>query len=63
MIANDKVILLADAEILKYVLEDGVGGYFANDVGEVVDSFAEILGDEVTREIGGEPVLHAVDGG
>ena len=39
--------LLADAEVLKYVLEDGVGGDFADDVGEVIDGFAEVLGDEV----------------
>ena len=56
-------MLFPDAEILKYVLEDGVGGDFADDVGEVVDSFAEVLGDEVARKICGEAVLHAVDGG
>ena len=40
-------MLFPDAEMFKYVLEDGVGGDFAYDVGEVVDSFAEVLGDEV----------------
>jgi hypothetical protein len=29
--------------MLKYVLEDGVGGDFSYDVGEVVDGFAEVL--------------------
>ena len=33
----------ADAEMLKDILEDGVGGDFAYDVGEVVDGFAEVL--------------------
>ena len=39
--------LFADAEVLEYVLEDGVGGNFADDVREVIDGFAEVLGDEV----------------
>ena len=49
--------------MLEYVLKDGVGGDFAYDVGEVVDGFAEVLGNEVAGEVGGEAVLHAVDGG
>ena len=54
--------LFADAEMLKYVLEDGVCGDFAYDVGEVVDGFAEVLGNEVAGEVGGEAILHAVNG-
>ena len=44
MIINN---LLADAEVLEYVLQDGIGGDFADDIGEVIDGFAEVLGDEV----------------
>ena len=55
--------LFADAEMLEYVLKDGVGGDFAYDVGEVVDGFAEVLRDEVAGELEVEAVLHAVDGG
>ena len=32
--------LFADAEMLEDVLKDGVGGDFADDVGEVVDALA-----------------------
>ena len=49
--------------MLKDILEDGVGGDFAYDVGEVVDGFAEVLRDKVAGEVGGEAILHAVDGG
>lgn len=38
---------LSDAEMFEDVLEDGIGGDFAYDIGEVVDSFAEVLGDEL----------------
>ena len=55
--------LFADAEMLEYVLKDGVGRDFAYDVGEVVDALAEVLGNEVARELEGEAFLHAVDGG
>ena len=55
--------LFPDAEMLEDVLKDGVGGDFADDVGEVVDALAEVLGDEVAGEVGDEAVLHAVDGG
>ena len=54
---------LSDAEVLEDVLEDGVGGDFAYDVGEVVDTFAEVLGDEVSGELEGETFFYAVDGG
>ena len=56
------VTSLSDAEMLEYVLKDGVGGDFADDVGEVVDALAEVLGDEVARELEGEAFLYAVDG-
>ena len=49
--------------MLEDVLKDGVGGDFAYDVGEVVDGFAEVLRDEVAGEVGGEAILHSVDGG
>jgi hypothetical protein len=49
--------------MLEYVLKDGVGGDFADDVGEVVDALAEVLGDEVAGELEVEAFLYAVDGG
>jgi hypothetical protein len=49
--------------MLEYVLEDGVGGDFADDVGEVVDALAEVLGDEVAGELECETFLYTVDGG
>ena len=55
--------LFADAEMLEDVLKDGVGGDFAYDVGEVVDAFAEVLGDEVAGELEIEPFFYSVDGG
>ena len=49
--------------MLEDVLKDGVGGDFADDVGEVVDALAEVLGDEVTGELEVEAFLYAVDSG
>jgi hypothetical protein len=49
--------------MLEYVLKDGVGGDFADDVGEVVDALAEVLGDEVAGELEVEAFLYAVDSG
>ena len=49
--------------MLEDVLKDGVGRDFADDVGEVVDALAEVLGDEVTGELEVEAFLYAVDGG
>ena len=54
--------LLADAKVLEDVLKHGVGGYLAYDVGEVVDAFAEVLGDEVAGEARLEAILYTVDG-
>ena len=39
--------LFSDAEILEDVAEDFVGGDFTEDGAEVVEGFAEVLGDEV----------------
>ena len=49
--------------MLEDVLKDGVGGDFADDVGEVVDALAEVLGDEVAGELEVETFLYAVDSG
>ena len=43
MIANDKVILLADAELREDRVEDVVGGDLAGDLAKVVDGAAYIL--------------------
>ena len=39
--------LLADAEILKYVLEELRSGDFAGDGSEMADCFAQVLGNKV----------------
>ena len=49
--------------MLEYVLKDGVGRDFAYNVGEVVDALAEVLGDEVARELEVEAFLYAMDSG
>ena len=49
--------------MLEYVLKDGVGRDFADNVGEVVDALAEVLGDEVAGELEVEAFLYAVDSG
>lgn len=36
----------ADAEMFKDITEDFVGGDFAGDFAEVVEAFADVLGDE-----------------
>ena len=43
MIANDKVILLADAEFGEDGVEDVVGGDVAGDFSEVVEGLANVL--------------------
>ena len=43
MIANDKVFLLADAEVCEDIFEDVVGGYAAGDFGKGGDCSADIL--------------------
>lgn len=47
-------VLLADAEPLKDIPEDLVGGHFAEDGGEVVEGLAEVFGEEVGGLGGGE---------
>ena len=49
--------LLADAEFGEDGLEDVVGGDVAGDLAEVVDYAADVLGDEVAREVLVEGVL------
>ena len=48
--------------MLEDVFKHGVGGHLTYDIGEVVDAFSEILGDEVAGELHLQAVLHAVDG-
>ena len=47
MIANDKVFLLADAEVGEDVVEDVVGGDFAGDFAEVVKDAADVRTDKI----------------
>ena len=49
---SDAERLFSHAEIFKYVFKYLVCGYFADDVVEVEDAFAEVLADEVAWEIG-----------
>ena len=53
--------LLSHAEIFKYVAKHLVGGYFANNVAEVVDAFAEVLTDKVAREVLVEAIDYLLD--
>ena len=62
MIANDKVILLADAEIPENISQDFICGDFSDDGADVVDCFADVLGGEVCREGGGEAFADAEEG-
>ena len=54
--------LFADAEAREYGAEDFVGGDFADDFGEVVETEAEVFADEVAGEAGCEGGLDAADG-
>ena len=47
MIANDKVFLLADAEVGKDGVEDVVGGDLASDLAKVVDNTADVLAQQI----------------
>ena len=49
MIANDKVILLADAESGEDIVEDLLGGDFAGDFADVAENFVELLAQQVAR--------------
>ena len=53
---------LPDAEILKDIPEDFVGGDFADDGTDVVDCFADVLRGEVGRETGGQAFADAKEG-
>ena len=58
MIANDKVILLADAEIGEDIAKHFIISHFADDFGEVVDGGAEVFAHEVAAEAEVEAVLY-----
>ena len=47
MIANDKVILLTDAEVGEDVAEGFVGGDFAGDFAEVEQYFAHVFAKHI----------------
>lgn len=53
--------LLADAEVLKYVLKRLVGGDFAANFGEVGGAGAEVFADEVGAEACGEGLAGAAE--
>ena len=51
MIASDKVILLADAEFGEDAFEDVVGGDVAGDFAEMANDAADVLANQVAREV------------
>lgn len=59
----EKIALLSDAKVPEDILEGVGGGDFAYDVCEVVEAFAEVLGEEVAGETLGEGGLDAEEGG
>ena len=50
MIANDKVLLLADAEFGEDGVEEVGGGDVAGDGADVVHNLADILAQQVSRD-------------
>ena len=50
MIANDKVLLLADAEVGEDGVEDVVGGDLASDLADVVEDAANVLAKKVAAK-------------
>ena len=55
--------LLADAEAREDGVEEGVGGYGAGDRAEMVDGFADILGDEIAGEARVKTLNGTLEGG
>ena len=59
---SDAEKLFPHAEAREYGAEDFVGGDFADDFGEVVETEAEVFADEVAGEAGCEGGMDAADG-
>ena len=47
LLTNIKTRLLSDTEIFENITEDFIGGDFAGDFAEVMEGFADVLGQEV----------------
>ena len=60
---NPQVMIGLTHEMLEDIAQHVVCGHFSGNVAQVVDTFAKVLADEVTREAGMETVDDAVDGG
>ena len=56
-------VLLSDTKVRKHIVEQVGGGNFAQNVAEVGNAFAQVLGHEVGGEAGGEAIHHAVHAG
>ena len=54
--------LFPDAKRTEDVGEGFGGGDFTSDGAEMVEDFAEVFGDEVGRELGGEACANAIEG-
>lgn len=54
---NNNSKLLSDTKVLEDVGEDLVGGDFADNVGEVVDAFTDVLAEEVAGYVS----VHALE--
>lgn len=57
------ILSFTDAEFLEDGLEEVGGGDGAGDGGEVVDGFAEVLGDEVAGDVGVNAGDYSLKGG
>ena len=49
--ATRKIALLSNTELPKYGVEHTFWGHLADDVAQVVDTFAEVLADEVAAQV------------
>ena len=54
--------LFTDAEVLEEGVEHGLGGDFADNVAQMVDALAQVLTDEVARQVGAQCGYDALDG-
>ncbi len=53
---TSQVQLFPDTEILEDVAQDFIGGDFTGDFTQVVEGFADVLGQQVGRQGRGEPL-------
>ncbi len=54
-------LLLSNTEILENITKHFVGCDFAGDFADVLETLAEILGEEVAGNVAGKAVVHTAD--